>query len=324
MARALSDARAEARAAARKQEEVRDDLAARRGAAGGQEGETSASPDPAAATARRQGEAARSERIARENVESAAETAKGLGSDLTEMLDREVGRAERERLDERMKEFASTLQRESERVAETGAEARQAAAEEDLRRGDGFVKETAAAAARLDSLFAEARDDEIESLRALAEDSRRLSDELRSLGKRTGRAAGEDGEAEERSSGGEEAGLREFEDDAKGLRERLERRAPEILAERDERTGEAPVGDVLASTERELLELGRRLSRNQRPRPTNSLGTGAFAYQVVGDGVIEKLEWLVKQRDFRPPEDEVAPEEFRELVEKYFRALSED
>ena len=73
-----------------------------------------------------------------------------------------------------------------------------------------------------------------------------------------------------------------------------------------------------------MLELARRLSRNQPPRPTNRLGAGARAYQFVGEGVLEKLERLVKQRKLRPPEDEVAPEEFRGLVEKYFRALSED
>ena len=38
----------------------------------------------------------------------------------------------------------------------------------------------------------------------------------------------------------------------------------------------------------------------------------------------EKVEDLLKDREYRPPEDEEAPEEFRELVERYFRALSED
>jgi hypothetical protein len=220
-------------------------------------------------------------------------------------------------------------------------------ARENRHRSERLTREAEAFAGRLGSLFAEARDDEIESLRALAEDSRGLSEDIRSLRRsidgRTGRAESEDvrpgGQAAEEPEELEEerrtvdeaqlrglaALVRGLEDDAKGLRERLERRAPELLDEAlDGRKGEVQLGDVLTATERELLELARRLSRNQPPRPTNSLGAGALAYQVVGDGVIQKLERIIKQRDFRPPEDETAPEEFRDLVEKYFRALSED
>ncbi len=48
-------------------------------------------------------------------------------------------------------------------------------------------------------------------------------------------------------------------------------------------------------------------------------GRAAFVGQMV-----QKIERVLKQREYRPPENEEAPAEYRDLVERYFRALSED
>ena len=75
----------------------------------------------------------------------------------------------------------------------------------------------------------------------------------------------------------------------------------------------------------ELDKLANALSRTTTlPRPSNALNSAAEAYQIVGDVIIEKVERILREREYRPPEDEEAPEEFRGLVDRYFRALSED
>ena len=45
--------------------------------------------------------------------------------------------------------------------------------------------------------------------------------------------------------------------------------------------------------------------------------------QVAG-GLVARIERILRARDVRPEEDEEAPKEYRALVEKYYRALSED
>ena len=136
---------------------------------------------------------------------------------------------------------------------------------------------------------------------------------------RQGPASREGREGEARELAGKVRGL---DRDAKWLRTRIERRAEELLKGEEGRKGRR---EDIARAEAALRVLERRLSRNQPlPRPTNVLRAGALAYQIVGEGLIEKVEALLKQREYRPPEDEEAPEEFRELVERYFRALSED
>lgn len=66
------------------------------------------------------------------------------------------------------------------------------------------------------------------------------------------------------------------------------------------------------------------------PQPGNkNMGGTAFkrvskAMESVAQGIMERRERLLRARDIRPDEDEDAPKEYRVLVDKYYRALSED
>jgi hypothetical protein len=48
------------------------------------------------------------------------------------------------------------------------------------------------------------------------------------------------------------------------------------------------------------------------------------ALDQIAQGLLERRERLLRSRDVRPNEDEDAPKEYRSLVDRYYRALSED
>ena len=66
------------------------------------------------------------------------------------------------------------------------------------------------------------------------------------------------------------------------------------------------------------------------PQPgKKNMGGAAYqrvnqALESIAQGVMDRRERLIKARDIRPDEDEDAPREYRTLVERYYRALSED
>ena len=51
---------------------------------------------------------------------------------------------------------------------------------------------------------------------------------------------------------------------------------------------------------------------------------GSKAMDEIAQGMLERRERILRARDVRPNEDEDAPKEYRTLVERYYRALSED
>ena len=316
--RAVAAARDAARTAARMQERAEQKL-----------GE--ADKDPSAASRARsdaagiEREAEAAARESRQRLQSAAEASSGLASDLATQLEREANRARREQLPERMEGMAdrlgTPLPESGTGLALDEAVRREAARRESAseRRGAGdLARDAAAASARLQGLFAEANDDELESLLAAAEDARRLADRLKGFERKLGERQSPDaGDARSVTPPEAAHGLAEeargLKDDAESLQWRLARRAPELIE--DDRTSEA--GE-------ELGKLATRLSRNQPAPPSGALGGAAEAYQIVGEGLVKRVEAIIKQRRFQPAEDEEAPEDYRELVERYFRALSED
>ena len=69
---------------------------------------------------------------------------------------------------------------------------------------------------------------------------------------------------------------------------------------------------------------------NGPPQPgTKDMGGSAYRHvgrqlEEIAQGIMERRERLLRARDIRPDEDEDAPKEYRTLVDKYYRALSED
>jgi hypothetical protein len=76
--------------------------------------------------------------------------------------------------------------------------------------------------------------------------------------------------------------------------------------------------------------------KNQRTQPGSAASSGGSAnggpvmkrvsesLESVTDGLVNRIERILRAREVKPDEDEDAPKEYRVLVDKYYRALSED
>jgi len=76
--------------------------------------------------------------------------------------------------------------------------------------------------------------------------------------------------------------------------------------------------------------------RNQKANPNGAASAGGSAnggpamqrmtqsLDEVTNGLVNRIERLLRARDVRPSADEDAPKEYRSLVDKYYQALSED
>jgi len=306
LAKALAEAAASAARASSRQDAATDEL----GRAGARDPEAARNARSRAEQEERAAAAASSS--ARDKLSEAEAAATGLGVEFAELAKLVAERELRERLPERMGALAARLGRAEDDTALEREEA------------ERLSRDARKAAQRLESLAAEAGSDEIRALSAAAADARRLAERLKALRSRLGSLAEAEGEPRSSTEAGEATGpeaakeaastAQELLEDSRALRRRLSRRARELV----EKAG------VLEEAEGELADAARRLSRNQPPRPTNALGAAAEAYQLIGDGLISKIERILKQREYGPMADEDAPPSFRDLVERYFRALSED
>jgi hypothetical protein len=76
--------------------------------------------------------------------------------------------------------------------------------------------------------------------------------------------------------------------------------------------------------------------KNQKANPSNTASnSGAMSggpamkrvsktLDEVTDGLVNRIERILRAREVKPDEEEDAPKEYRALVDKYYRALSED
>ncbi len=189
---------------------------------------------------------------------------------------------------------------------------------------------------------------EAERLKALAEKAREAGEVAGRLAEETSARRGLP-ETEEPSSQGKNARLTDA-----GTQEKESPMSREDA--RGERRGEAAKGatdrasvkaetlvreleSVLAGVERMLpeseerkeaasaLEKARKAAAMLPKGPSDA--SGAFNevarhMQIVGRGIIARLEREIKAREISEPPDESAPAQYRALIESYYRALSED
>ncbi len=236
-------------------------------------------------------------------------------------LPKELGdladRLERAQVADRMDKLAENLRDPGKGLKDAG-EARKLSEEE-----KALLREIAAASRRLESLSADAADDELKRLRAAESQTREVAKAMDELGKEIAQASKE-GKPSSSEKPGEEPGSKPT---AKGMRDRAEGLADDLtfLQRRLEEMKLAEEDMKKVKRTRDLLkEVTRSLSRNQMPRPTNQLAQASGDFQAIGDEIMRRIEQVLKKRKITEPADETAPEEYRRLVEKYYRALSED
>ena len=103
--------------------------------------------------------------------------------------------------------------------------------------------------------------------------------------------------------------------------DRLEPNAPEI----------ANMRDAVAAVQQVKEQIrNQRMNPNGAPSLGGSAGGGPAVQRAsqtldeVTQGLVTRIERLLRAREVKPNEDEDAPKEYRSLVDKYYRALSED
>jgi len=102
--------------------------------------------------------------------------------------------------------------------------------------------------------------------------------------------------------------------------ERLEPNAPEKVKMREALTA--------------LQQAREQHQAKNDPKSPNSKGEKSLggpaikraskSLDEVAGGIVNRIERLLRARDVRSDQDEDAPKEYRSLVDKYYRALSED
>jgi hypothetical protein len=131
----------------------------------------------------------------------------------------------------------------------------------------------------------------------------------------------EDAKPSDRETAKQEEALKQMLKKLQPKLDRLESNSPE----------RAKMKDVMSA-----LEQGEKKNENESEKPNGppkpgkkNMGGEAFKHmskqlEEISQGIMERRERLLRARDIRPDEDEDAPKEYRSLVDKYYRALSED
>src|ERR1043165_9961566 len=89
--------------------------------------------------------------------------------------------------------------------------------------------------------------------------------------------------------------------------------------------------DALAALQKDKKNNENKSAKPDGPPQPGEKNMGGATFKRVNknmediaQGILERHERLLRERDIRPDEDEDAPREYRTLVDRYYRALSED
>ena len=106
--------------------------------------------------------------------------------------------------------------------------------------------------------------------------------------------------------------VKELAKDADSLARRVERLSP-TKKERE----------LTKKLRQEMAKASRSLARRDMEKATDGLTEASKAVQKIGDGIIQRIARLTDKAKRRSAEKEEPPQEFRRLVEHYFKRLSE-
>ena len=116
------------------------------------------------------------------------------------------------------------------------------------------------------------------------------------------------------------------------MKQRLSRRAGGLendlrfLKERLKGLKLKPTSLRLLDTARERLQAEKRrnLALNQQPSSGDPLNTSAGKLERVANEIVKKIEIILKRRVLRGAGDAPVPEDYQDIVDQYFEAVSND
>ena len=192
---------------------------------------------------------------------------------------------------------------------------------------------------RLETLLAEAEKDELKRLQSAEQDVRNSAKNLRQLQESFKKLA----QAREQQDGGQPATRGASRDrdghasspsrsEVEQMKQRLSRRAGGLendlrfLKERLKGLKLKPTSLRLLDTARERLQAEKRrnLALNQQPSSGDPLNTSAGKLERVANEIVKKIEIILKRRVLRGAGDAPVPEDYQDIVDQYFEAVSND
>lgn len=195
-------------------------------------------------------------------------------------------------------------------------------------RGDELAKTVKQVERQLEQFIAQANGTPLDRLRALEQEAKANTKEAQRLSEQAKETEAPKEPKEPKESKevkqdpgkplGEQAGKLE-----KSL-ERMEPKLGHLEAGAPERKQLEQARESVKQAQKELKQSQGKSGEQSGPNGGAALDKAKQHLEKMSSGLTERMERILKAREVQPDEDEVAPKEYRTLVDQYYRALSED
>lgn len=183
------------------------------------------------------------------------------------------------------------------------------------------AKALAQAHGKLNDLYQDSASKPLQTLKAAEREAKELKEQVQQLQKKTRQAAtrvGRTPPAKPAQSDPREKELQALQQQQQAAQDKTER-----FTDRMERLNPtAEDKQKLAELKGKMAEVNSQLGQRQLEQASAGLGTSQKVIQDIGKGIIERIKRIVDERQRKEPSEENTPDEYRELVKRYYQALS--
>ena len=187
---------------------------------------------------------------------------------------------------------------------------------------DAAAKALAQAHGKLDDLYQDSASKPLQTLKAARREAEELRKEVKQLQQKTSQMASRvrptpaakpsprDTQAEK-----ELENLRQQQTAAKERTERFTDRMERLNPTTKDK-------EKLTELKGKMAEVSSQLGERKLKQASAGLGTSQKTIQDIGKGIIERIKRIADERQRKEPSEENAPDQYRELVKRYYEALS--
>jgi len=208
----------------------------------------------------------------------------------------------------RMAQASRELQRQQYRSAE--------------RHQDAAAQTMGRAHARLSDLYQDSTSKPLQTLKAAEREATELKKDLDQLQKRAERLARRPARTPSSQPSQADRATEKELSDIRQRQAQAQDRA-ERFGDRMERLKPSPE-DKKALTEMKgkMADASAKLGQRKLKQAASGIGESRKIVQDIGEGIIKRIKRIVDERKRKEPSEEHAPDEYRELVKRYYEALS--
>ena len=190
------------------------------------------------------------------------------------------------------------------------------------RHQDAAAQTMGRAHARLSDLYQDSTSKPLQTLKAAEREATELKKDLDQLQKRTDRLARRPARTPpsqpSQADRATEKELSEVRQKQAQAQDRAER-----FADRMERMKPSPQDkQALTEMKGKMTDASAKLGQRKLKQAASGIGESRKIVQDIGEGIIKRIKRIVDERKRKEPSEEHAPDEYRELVKRYYEALS--